>query len=98
MEKSIINFILEMRDCLNCYRNVYMFFFFKSTNRDPDREVTVVGRRLSVVHEYKYLCIIHDIQLEFKKQVLLLVKDRSCQRKLPIAGMGNVVPGVPLQP
>lgn len=48
---------------------VFFLFFPKSANRDPDPDVTVAGRRLSVVHEYKYLGIVLDSQLTFKKQV-----------------------------
>lgn len=44
-------------------------FFSKSANRDPDPDVTVAGKRISVVQEYKYLGIILDSQLTFKKQV-----------------------------
>ncbi len=48
---------------------LYVCFFSKSVNRDPDPDVTLEGRRLSVVHEFKYLPIVIDSQLAFKTQV-----------------------------
>ena len=48
-------------------------FFPKSANRDPDPDVVVAERRLSVIHEFKYLGIIIDSQLTFKTQVKKVV-------------------------
>lgn len=42
---------------------------YVSANRDPDPVVIVAGRRLSAVHEYKYLSIIIDSQLTLKTTV-----------------------------
>lgn len=57
---------------LNTSKSVCMFFS-KSANKDPDPEVTVAGRTLSVVQEFKYLGIILDTQLTFKSQVKKVV-------------------------
>lgn len=46
-----------------------MLVFSKFANRDLDPDVIVAGRRLSVVHKYKYLGIIIDSQITFKEQV-----------------------------
>ncbi len=44
-------------------------FFSKSVNREPDPDVTVKGKQLSVVHEFKYLGIVIDSLLTLKTQV-----------------------------
>lgn len=59
---------------LNTSKSVCMFFS-KSANKDPDPEVTVAGRTLSVVQEFKYLGIILDTQLTFKSQVKKVVNN-----------------------
>lgn len=66
---SISNWLTNSCLHLNTSKTVCM----KSANKDPDPEVTVAGRTLSIVHEFKYLGIILDIQLTFKSQVKKVV-------------------------
>ena len=42
-------------------------FFSKSANKDPEPALLVAGRKLLVMNEYKYLGIVIDSQLTFKK-------------------------------
>lgn len=65
---NIFDWLINSCLQLNVDKTVCMFFS-KSVNRDRDPEVTVAGKRLSVVHEFKYLGIVLDSKLTFKTQV-----------------------------
>lgn len=65
---NISNWLVNLCLHLNTDKTVCMFFS-KSTNRDPDPDVIVAGKRLPVVQELKYLGIILDSRLTFKTQV-----------------------------
>ena len=53
-------------------RILLCYYMSKSANSNPDPDVTVEGRRLSVVQEFKYLGIIIDSKLTFKTQVKIV--------------------------
>ena len=53
---------------LNIKKTVCMFFE-KQPSKTPDPDVFAAGERLQIVTEYKYLGIILDCNLKFKKQI-----------------------------
>ena len=57
---------------LNVKKTVCMFFT-KRPDYDAKAEVFIQGQKIEVVHEFKYLGIIIDSQLSFKKHVKKLI-------------------------